>query len=306
MKHGFPVITAGLALAAMAGCSASHPADPPLRSSSPSTRAEAVSRYVGFSVPGFPPDPDRLVTLEKATGVQATAVSLYMRLGQKLDIRAVSSLRSSRVLPVVEIDSDKIPLRDIAAGAEDSTLTSYARQIASVNGTVAIDFDHEFNGAWSEWGYTHESARTFVAAWRHVVTVFRRNDATDVAWVWNPTVPGAYTTAMRPWYPGDAWVTMVGLDGYFVTPQATFSTVFRPALSQVRTFTRRPVFIIETGVNPSVNRPAQISDVFAGAHGAGIVGVIWFDYHTHSGHDWFIDNDPAALAAFRKAAEAYR
>ena len=61
-----------------------HPADPPLRSSSPSARAEAVSRYVGFSVPGFPPDPDRLVTLEKATGVQATAVSLYMSLGQKL------------------------------------------------------------------------------------------------------------------------------------------------------------------------------------------------------------------------------
>ena len=30
---------------------------------------------------------------------------------------------------------------------------------------------------------------------------------------------------MRPWYPGDAWVTMVGLDGYFVTSQATFSTV---------------------------------------------------------------------------------
>ena len=61
-----------------------------------------------------------------------------------------------------------------------------------MNGAVAIDFDHEFNGAWSEWGYTHESARTFVAAWRHVVTVFRRNDATDVAWVWNPAVPALH------------------------------------------------------------------------------------------------------------------
>ena len=82
--------------------------------------------------------------------------------------------------------------------------------------------------------------------------------------------------------------------------------MFGPTLSQVRTFTRRPVFIVETGVNPSANRPAQISDVFAGAHEAGIIGVIWFDYYKYSGHDWFIDNDPAALAAFRKAAEAYR
>ncbi len=246
------------------------------------------------------------MTLENATGVHATIVSLYMSLGKQLDIAAVSSLRSSGVLPVIEIDSDAIPMRDIAAGADDSVLTSYAKQIASVHGTVAIDFDHEFNGPWFEWGDTHESAATFVAAWRHTVTVFRHNGATNVTWVWNPAVPGAYTAAMRPWYPGDAWVTMVGLDGYFVTPEATFTTVFGPALNQVRSFTHRRVLIAETGANPSANRSAQISDLFAGASSAGIAGVIWFDYYKYTDHDWLINNDPAALAAFRKAAEAYR
>jgi mannan endo-1,4-beta-mannosidase len=306
MKHGLATIAAGVALAALAGCSAGHPSPSPVSMSPTSAQLPAFSRYVGFSVPGFPPNPDNLLILEDATGVRPTAVSIYMSLGKKLDIAAVSSLRSSGVLPVVEIDSDKIPLRDIAAGTEDGWLTSYAREIASVHGTIAIDFDHEFNAPWSDWGYTHESAATFTAAWRHVVTVFRRNGAANVAWVWNPNVSDSSTSAIRPWYPGNAWVTMVGLDGYFFTPRATFSTVFGPTIRQIHTFTHRPVLIVETGANPSANRPAQISDLFEGAREAGIVGVIWFDYHKWTSHDWLINNDPAALAAFRKAAEKYQ
>ena len=46
-------------------------------------------------------------------------MSYYISLGKALDIDAVSSLRASGILPIVEIDSDKIPLRDIAAGTED-------------------------------------------------------------------------------------------------------------------------------------------------------------------------------------------
>lgn len=310
MKNKLASIAAGLALAILAGCSASqqdpHPVNTPSSSPSPSVRPEATSRYIGFSVPGFPPDPDRLVRLETATGVQVSAVSFYMGIGKKLDIMTVSSLCSSGILPVVEIDSDKIPLSDIAAGAEDAVLRAYARQIASVHGEVAIDFDHEFNGPWFGWGYTHETAATFVAAWRHIVTVFRRNDATNVAWIWNPNVAGGFTSALRPWYPGDAWVTMVGLDGYFYTPQATFKTVFGPTLSQVRAFTSLPIFIVETGVDPSANRPAQISGLFEGAREAGIIGVIWFDYYKYSGRDWVIDNDKAALNAFRHAVKMYQ
>jgi len=306
MRQRLAVIATGLAFVALTGCSASRPPTHPVSTPLPSALPTAAAPYVGFSVPGFPPNPDHLVTLENATGVQATAVSLYMSLGKKLDFAVVSSLRSSGVLPVVEIDSDTIPLRNIATGAEDTVLRYYARQIASVHGTVAIDFDHEFNGPWFGWGFNHEPAATFVAAWRHVVTIFRQNGATNVAWLWNPNVSGSSTTAIRPWYPGNSWVTMMGLDGYFYTPKATFSTVFGPTLTQIDAFTHRPILIVETGANPSASRPAQIRDLFEGARKAGIVGIIWFDYHKYVGHNWFIDNDPAALAAFRQAADAYK
>lgn len=298
-------MVAGLTLVALAGCS-SHTLVNPSHTPLPSVPSEGVTRYVGFSVPGFPPNTGHLITLEHATGVLATAVSYYISLGKALDIDAVSSLRASGILPIVEIDSDKISLHDIAAGTEDTALKSYARQVASVHGTVAIDFDHEFNGPWFDWSYAHESATTFIAAWRHIVTIFRRDGATNAAWVWDPSVSGRSTTAIRPWYPGNSWVTMVGLDGYFYSPKDTFSTVFGPTLTQVRSFTRKPVIIVETGVDPSANRPEQISDLFRGARESGIVGVIWFDYHKYTDHNWLINADPAALAAFRTAAKTYQ
>jgi mannan endo-1,4-beta-mannosidase len=305
MKCITAAMVAGLTLAALTGCS-SHTLVNPSGTPLPSVRSEAVTRYVGFSVPGFPPNTGHLITLERATGVLATAVSFYMSLGKALDLHAVSSLRASGVLPIVEIDSDKISLADIAAGTEDNVLKSYARQVASVHGTVAIDFDHEFNGPWFDWAYTHESAASFIAAWRHIVTIFRRNGATNVAWVWDPNVSARSTTAIRPWYPGNSWVTMIGLDGYFYSPKDTFSTVFGPTLKQVRSFTQKPIIIVETGVDPSANRSEQISDLFKGAREAGIVGLIWFDYHKHTDHNWVINGDPAALAAFRTAAKNYQ
>jgi mannan endo-1,4-beta-mannosidase len=307
MNYKRPLLTILIILTALTGCSSGNSPSHIKRNSpgQPDLAATADTRYVGFSVPDFPPNPNRLLTLERATGTQATAVSVYMSLGKELDTTVISALRSSGILPIVEIDSDKIPLREVATGAEDRTLVAYARQLASIQGIVAVDFDHEFNASWSEWGFKHESPVTFVSAWRHIVAIFRRNGATNVAWIWNPNVSVSSTTAIRPWYPGNSWVTMIGLDGYFFTSKATFGTVFNPTLKQVRAFTRRPVFIVETGINPSSSRATQIENLFKNARQMGIVGVIWFDYHKYKDHDWLLDNDPTALAAFHKAAATF-
>jgi len=309
LKRALMIIAA--AVAAAAGCSATQGAPGAGRPSPvPMSAPSSDARYAGFSVPGFPPAQDHLTALERSAGVHASAVSFYMSLGMPLGTAAVSSLQSAGVLPVIEIDSDKIPPARIADGGEDSVLARYARQVAALRRPVAIDFDHEFNGPWFEWGRTHETAAQFVAAWRHVVTVFRRNGAMNVAWIWNPNVTDRVTAALRPWYPGSAWVTWVGLDGYYFTPQATFGTVFSRTIGQVRAFTGAPVFIVETGVDPSASRASQIGGLFAGARAAGVIGVIWFDYDKPSAsgtlHDWRIDDDPAALAAFRAAVKEYR
>ena len=49
-------------------------------------------------------------------------------------------------------------------------------------------FGHEMNGTWYSWGYEHVPAAVFVAAWRHIVNVFRAVGATNVTWMWTVNI----------------------------------------------------------------------------------------------------------------------
>ena len=114
--------------------------------------------------------------------------------------------------------------------------------------------------------------------------------------------------ATRPW-PGDYYVSWVGLDGYFFPWSPGFDSLFGPTISEVRSFTKRPILITETGISPGAPRPGRIADLFHGAALAakeGVIGLIWFDYSRIEGHDWRIDGDPAALRAFAMSARIYR
>jgi mannan endo-1,4-beta-mannosidase len=209
------------------------------------------NHYVGLSVPGFPPDASKLTALEERIKLRPSAVSMYIPLGMKLDMSAVTEICAQGALPVIEIDSDDIPLNRVADGDYDNVLISYAEDLKALGYPVGIDFDHEFNSPVWDWGTKKQSAKNFIAAWRHIVQLFRKVGADHVTWSWNPATDGKGTAPIRPWYPGSAYVTWVGLDGYFTSPQSTFRTVFGPTLAYLKTFANLPVFIDETGANPA-------------------------------------------------------
>lgn len=264
------------------------------------------TRLIGFSVPGYPPNPAALRSAQNATGIHADIVSWYTDIGQPFDPAYAAQVADGGALPLVEIDSDSHPLSQVTAGYWDGHLAAYARAVAAYHAPVAIDLNHEFNGNWSTWGPRRNSAKTFVAAWRRIVTIFRRNGADNVIWVWNPNVSSPGVADMRAFYPGDAYVTWTGIDGYFFTPDNTYAGVFPATLRELATITSKPVLVVETGVSPGPRRPAQIASLFAGLRGAkNIIGVIWFDYDKGPGDDWRLEDDRASVAAFRAAAGAY-
>ena len=61
----------------------------------------------------------------------------------------------------------------IAAGKYDGYLSSYAEAVKAYRHPVILSFGHEMNGSWYPWGYQGTSPPTFVAAWRHIVKLFR-------------------------------------------------------------------------------------------------------------------------------------
>jgi beta-mannanase len=67
---------------------------------------------------------------------------------------------------------------------------------------VVIGFGHEMNAYWYSWGYRHTRAATFVAAWRHIVTLFRARGARNVTWLWTLQADEPGTGPVAAWWPG--------------------------------------------------------------------------------------------------------
>ncbi|MFC4785113.1 glycoside hydrolase family 26 protein [Nocardioides sp. MAHUQ-72] len=196
----------------------------------------------------------------------------------------------------------------IASGALDGYVSRWARQIRSYGKPVVIRLAHEMNGNWYPWaeGVNGNGPGDFVAAWRHVVGVFKANRVGNVTWSWAPNVPYDGSTPLSRLYPGDAYVTRVGLDGYnwsTLQPWSTwqsFADVFGPGLAQLAALTSKPVYIAETA-SPEVggDKAAWIADMWStlAAH-PEIRGVTWFDFDKET--DWQIDSSDASLAAFAR------
>jgi hypothetical protein len=81
-----------------------------------------------------------------------------------------------------------------------------------------------------------------------------------------------------------------------------FSSLFGPTIADVRAFTRDPILITETSATPASGQPAKITDLFAGVHLYGLLGLVWFDTATTA--DWRLTS-PEAAAAFRRGAATY-
>jgi len=142
-----------------------------------------------------------------------------------------------------------------------------------------------------------------VAAWRHIVNLFRAEGARNVTWLWAVNVinPRSGVPSPRPWWPGSSYVTWVGIDGYYLRPSLTFASLFGPTIAAVRALTRDPILITETAASAS-DQPAKIAGLFAGVHLYELLGFVWFDaLHVK---DWRLSS-PAAISAFRQAAETY-
>jgi hypothetical protein len=205
-------------------------------------------------------------------------------------------------IPMVQIEPRDISVAAIGAGQYDAYLRAYARAVRSLRRPVIVSFGHEMNADWYGWGYRHTSPAVFVAAWRHIYKLFTAVGADNVKWLWTVNVvPGPRVSAIKAWWPGEAYVTWVGVDGHYFQPGIRFPDLFGAALGQVRSLSRDPVLIAETGIAP-VAGTDKIIDLFAGARAHGLLGVVWFDV---KGHNLRVENDPAAIAAFKRAVGNY-
>lgn len=292
---------------AIAGCSIEPPNASAQEAAGPAAQASRPTRpipYLGVYEPTAPHSYAGVTQFAKVVGRQPNIVLYYSSWGQPFATAFAQTAASNGALTFVQIDPYGVTLAQVAAGASDSYLISFADQVAAFGHPVAIGFGHEMNGFWYPWGYGHTDPAVFVAAWRHVVTVFRDHGARDVKWVWTINRTSSLTPIVHDWWPGSAYVTWVGVNGYYYRHSDTFSQIFKPVIAAVRRFTDDPVLIAETAVGPAAGQSRGIADLFAGVRAEDYLGLVWFDqtsrgdlYH----QDWRLEDNPAAVAAFRAA-----
>ena len=146
-----------------------------------------------------------------------------------------------------------------------------------------------------------------MAAWRHVVRLFRAG-AANVTWLWTVNSVKGASSALSQWWPGEAWVNWTGIDGYYFRAADTFGSLFGSTITDIRAFSSAPLLIAETAVGTTTDRESQIDALFSGVRAERLSGVVWFDAAQHADlyhQDWRLENDPSALAAFTTAVATY-
>jgi Glycosyl hydrolase family 26 len=248
-----------------------------------------------------------IAKFSEAAGQQPNLVGYYSGWGEPFEISFAATASRHGAITILQWDPTLASVAKIAEGGYDGYLRSFADSVREFGHPVVIGFGHEMNAYWYSWGYGHLPARTFVAAWRHIVMLFRHQGAGNVTWLWTLQADEPGTGPIASWWPGAEYVTWVGIDGYYYRPSETFFSIFGKTIAEVRALTGLPMLLSEVAVGPEADQARKIPDLFAGMRHYGTLGLVWFDIAQHNGvyhQDWHIEDSPAAKTAFRREASA--
>src|SRR5689334_7766971 len=265
----------------------------------------APASYLGVYEKGPPGSYQPVAAFTRAAGRQPNLVGYYGGWGEPFEVSFAATVRRHGAVTLLQWDPTFASVPRIAAGNYDGYLRSFADSVRKFGRPVVIGFGHEMNAYWYTWGYGHLPAATFVAAWRHIVTLFRHHDTSNVTWLWTLQADESGTGPIASWWPGEKYVTWVGIDGYYYRPSETFFSIFGKTIAEVRALTGLPILLSEVAVGPQAGQAQKIPDLFAGMRHYGTLGLVWFDIAQHSGvyhQDWHIEDNQSAGTAFRRSA----
>lgn len=190
----------------------------------------------------------------------------------------------------------------INSGAWDSYMAKFAADAKAYGGPVILVPFHEMNGNWDPWDGTvnGNSPQSFIAAWKKVKGIF--SSATNVKFAWdinNESVPDTAANRASVYWPGDAYVDYVGIDGFnFGSPWQTFSQMFDNAVSLVTPY-NKPIYIFSIASADGAQKPAWITDALSVQIKKipNIKGWIWFNVNKEQ--NWLVNSSAASLTAFK-------
>ncbi len=220
-------------------------------------------------------------------GAAGDEVALSRAVGEPLSDHAYA--RFDQGVPTARMITVKGGTWRSVAGATSGTATyanivRWADTIKARGGRVLVAYHHE-----PENDRTTETAGDYIAAYRRVVDIFRARGVQNVLYTWQMTAWSfrAQSTDRRyaaKWYPGNAYVDVVGADAYnwYTCGAGTgkwreFSTLADPVLAFARARYKQAAFP-EFGSISHPNRATWLAGVhrYVVANKASIQALFYF------------------------------
>ena len=277
-------------------------------------------RHFGLSTPGGVFGFDEVDAVADAVGMRPDLLLWYEDFAAGPPVSGVEKVIAQGMTPVITWEpclwrtdrthTERSIMHGIAAGEYDDYLADWAHAFAAVGTTVYLRFAHEFNGDWYPWSPVGGTTPgDYVDAWRHLHGVFRRQAAGNLLWMWWPNACSTIDVPLQAWYPGDAYVDAIGIDGYnwgtTRQPQSRWmgpQEIFAGTVAEVRDISaEKPIFISETGCAEAGGDKAGWIAAFVDWATAEerFEGFIWFDHDKET--DWRICSSPNSAAAMAAA-----
>jgi hypothetical protein len=225
-------------------------------------------------------------------------------------------------------------LQNIIDGKFDAQLRKWADAARDTNIPLLVEFGTEANasepwtGMWNGAGETAgygdptfpDGPERFRDAYRHIVSLFRQEGATNITWFWHVVqqfAPTSWWNTFANLYPGDDYVDWLGLstyglnnlpDGNYMSFEQALQTFHDPGYAgsygDITSLSTKPLALVEVGVTEIPQKPQWIHDMLTTLQSGRyprVVGLAWwnsFDVNTA------IETSPAAQQAFHDIAQS--
>ena len=300
-RFGYAALFAGL----LSGCAT--PAGRGLQAAPPTPQAEAAvgERLVGAYVYGGVWQGFRTVhAVEDAIGYRFAINHWFSNWNNPWEGDLAEAVLARGSLPLITWQSQDRPLSEIAAGRYDAYLMSWARGVRELDGEVYLRLFPEMNGDWTPWNGDPEALK---AAWRHVVELFRREGADNARFVFSPNVtdqPRTPGNRLEAYYPGEAYVDVLALDGYnWGTSEPwsswrSFEEIFAEPYARIAKLGPQPIWLAEiASAEAGGNKAAWIDEMLSSYAFPRLEAIVWFNEYKET--DWRIQSSERSLQAFK-------
>jgi hypothetical protein len=271
---------------------------------------------------------DRLTTiaeLESAIGKKVAIEHRYYHWSDNFPSAADRATAAQGRIPfdaVKLVASDKTTFTQIASGGQDDVIKRDAQLAKAFGKPMFVSFQHEPGVIVASGDYG--TPQDFVAAWRHIVDVYREVGATNVAFVYVQTAYSYRDANINApagpdkLYPGDAYIDWLGVDGYsyeFCSAERHqnaswqgFSKIFANFYAWAKP-RHKPEMVAEYGVNEDPSNPDRKGDWYRQMASQlqdmpDIKAVVVFDSNPKGGCVNSVSSSSQALAGFKELAQS--